>query len=404
MNFARSHARVPRLESVPSHALTRDYKRRIVEERVPVSASIELTMRCNLHCGHCYCPPGDRASELSTEEIRRLFDELAGMGTLFLLMTGGDPLLRKDFPALYRHAKELGMLVTVFTNGTLVDDRIAALWEELPPYLVEISLYGLTRAVYEKVVAVPGSYDRCLAGIQRVLAGGHPLALKTPVTRDNAHEIAGVAQLAADLGVEFRYDPVILATMEGKTHPHALRLSAEEIVALEASDVRKDRAWRRFLAEEEHPVIPDDKLFSCGAGKNSLHVDPYGNVQVCLMVKNFKHSLRERPLGEIYLETFPEILSIRRDEASKCRGCAHRVTCNNCPGMALWETRDEHANSEFACRLSAVRERTYRGAERDAGGADRGAGGCASGGCASGGCASGGCGGGAKLLQIGGLA
>jgi MoaA/NifB/PqqE/SkfB family radical SAM enzyme len=396
VNFARSHARVPQLERVPSHALTKDYKRRIVEERVPVSASIELTMRCNLHCGHCYCPPGDRAAELRTDEIRALFDELAGLGTLFLLMTGGDPLLRKDFPALYRHAKELGMLVTVFTNGTLVDERIAALWEELPPYLVEISLYGLTRAVYEKVVAVPGSYERCLAGIQRVLAGGHPLALKTPVTRDNAHEIAGIAQLAADLGVEFRYDPVILATMEGERHPHALRLSPEEIVAFEAADVRKDRAWRRFLAEDEHPRIPEDALFACGAGRNSLHVDPYGNVQVCLMVKNFRHSLRERPLREIYYEAFPEILAIRRDEASKCGGCAHRVTCNNCPGMALWETRDVHANVDFACQLSQVRARTYREAARDAGA--RGAG-CASGACGSG------CGGGAKkLLQIGGAA
>jgi radical SAM protein with 4Fe4S-binding SPASM domain len=396
VNFARSHARVPRLESVPSHALTRDYKRRIVEERVPVSASLELTMRCNLHCGHCYCPPGDRAAELDTDEVRALLDELAGLGTLFVLLTGGDPLLRKDFPALYRHAKELGMLVTVFTNGTLVDERIAALWEELPPYLVEISLYGLTRAVYEKVVGVPGSYERCLAGIQRVLAGGHPLALKTPVTRDNAHEIAGIAQLAADLGVEFRYDPVILATMEGKTHPHALRLRPEEIVALEASDVRKDRAWRRFLAEEEHPEIPSDALFSCGAGKNSLHVDPYGNVQVCLMVKNFRYSLRERPLREIYFEAFPEILAIRRDEASKCGGCAHRTTCNNCPGMALWETRDPHANVEFACQLSQVRARTYRSAAHEPGA--RAGAGCA------GACGTGCGGGGAKLLQIGGAA
>ncbi len=405
MNFARSHAHVPQLESVPSWALSRDYKRRILEERVPVSASIELTMRCNLHCTHCYCPPGDRSQELGTDEVLRLFDRMAELGTLFLLMTGGDPLLRKDFPRLYRHAKERGMLVTIFTNGTLIDDRIAALWEELPPYLVEISLYGLTRPVYEKVVAVPGSYDRCLAGIHRVLAGGHPLALKCPATRDNAHEIPGLAQFAADLGVEFRYDPFILATMEGKTHPHEVRLSAEEIVALESSDLQKDRAWRRYLEEEEHPPIPDDALFSCGAGKNSFHVDPYGNVQVCLMVKNFKHSLRERPLDDIYFEEFPRILSIRRDEASRCGGCAHRTTCNNCPGMALWETRDNHSHVDFACQLSEVRSRSYGGAadeaRREAGGGAA-AGGCDSGGgCASGGCASGG-GCGTGLLQIGG--
>ena len=377
MNFARSHAHVPELDSVPSTALTQGYKRRIVDDRVPVSASIELTMRCNLHCGHCYCPPGDRQSELTTSELIQLFDRMAEMGTLFLLMTGGDPLLRKDFPELYRHAKELGLLVTIFTNGTLIDDRIAALFEELPPYLVEISLYGLTRQVYERVVAVSGSFDRCLAGIHRVLAGGHPLALKCPVTRDNSHEIGGIAQLAADLGVDFRYDPVILATMEGRTEPHALRLDPEEIVAFEASDVTKDRAWRSYLREEEQPHIDSEALFSCGAGKNSFHVDPYGNVQVCLMVKNFRHSLRERPLEEIYYEEFPSILAIKRDEASRCGGCSHRAACNNCPGVALWETQDNHSHVDFACQLSEVRARSYRG-DLEKGGAAKGCGSCAS--------------------------
>ena len=417
MNFARSHARLdgaaPALESVPSHSISKDYKRRIVEDRVPVSASIELTFRCNLHCTHCYCPTGKRSEELSTAEIKAVFDELARMGTLFLLMTGGDPLLRKDFPELYRHAKELGLLITVFTNGTLIDDEIAALWEELPPYLVEISLYGLTREVYEQVVAVEGSYDRCLAGIQRVLAGGHPLALKCPVTRENAHEIPGIAQMAKDLGVDFRYDPLILATMEGDRSPHELRLSPEEIVRFEAADHEKDRAWRNYLGDESLPVPASNKLFSCGAGKNSLHVDPYGNVQVCLMVKNFKHSLREKPLQDIYLQDFPEILAIEREEDSKCGSCSHRATCNNCPGMALWETENNQSHVDFTCQLSQVRAKTYAGAVGDARsdaadplGLGRGTGPAAAGGCASGGCgvaAGGGCGSGGGLLKIGGL-
>ena len=397
MNFARAGLAAAGLERVPSDALSKDYKRRIAAERTPISASIELTYRCNLHCGHCYCPPGDRSRELTGDEIRALIDRLAELGTLFLLMTGGDPLLRKDFPALYRHAKERGMLITVFTNGTLIDERITELWDELPPYLVEISLYGLTKDVYEKVAAVPGSYERCLAGIARVLGSGHPLALKCPVTRDNAHEIAGIAQLAKDLGVDFRYDPVILATMEGGRKPHALRLSAEEIVAFEARDVEKDRAWRKYLTEEPQPEMDPSALFSCGAGKNSLHVDPYGNVQVCLMVKNFKHSLRERDLAEIYFDEFPKILALKREEGSKCGSCKSRAVCNNCPGIALWETETNQSNVDFLCTLTGVREQTYRGALREAGGAPPSTGSCA--GCGSG-CTSRH---GSALLQIGGV-
>jgi len=248
---------------------------------------------------------------------------------------------------------------------------------------VEISLYGLARSVYEKVVAVPGAYDRCLAGISRVVAGQHPLALKCPVTRDNAHEIAGIAAFAKDLGVDFRYDPVILATMEGGREPHALRLAAEEIVAFEAKDIEKDRAWRKFLIEEPQPEIDSSALFSCGAGKNSLHIDPYGNVQVCLMVKNFKHSLRERDLAEIYFEEFPRILALRREETSHCGSCKSRAVCNNCPGIALWETGTNQSHVDFLCTLSGVREKTYRGALEDAGGAPEPKSG-ACGGCGSG--------------------
>ena len=395
MNFARSLVQTHQVPSVPSSELGREYKRRISRERTLISSSIELTYRCNLHCTHCYCPPGDRQAELTTDEVHRLLDDLAEMGTLFLLLTGGDPLLRKDFPELYRHAKQLGMLVTVFTNGTLIDDEICALWAEWPPSLVEISLYGLTRETYERVVAVSNSFDRCLAGIQRVLAAGHPVALKTPVTRENSHEIHAIGDFAKDLGVEFRYDPVILATMEGDRSPHALRLDAEEIVALEARDPEKHRAWGEYLGREAERALPSKKLFSCGAGQNSLHVDPYGNVQVCLMVKNFRHSLRERPLSEIYYEEFPQILALEREPDSKCGSCGSRSTCNNCPGIALWETRSNQSHVEFQCSLTAVREASYAGAPGDAAGSDATAAASAAPGCGKGEV-------GRNLLQIGG--
>lgn len=365
MNFSGPATRAGGLRSVQSSSLTREYRREIAASRTPISASIELTYRCNLHCAHCYCPRGERSAELSTGELRALIDEMAELGTLFLLLTGGDPLLRRDFAEVYTHAKERGLLVTVFTNGVLIDDAVAKLWRELPPYHVEISLYGLTRAVYERVVGVSGSYDRCLAGIARLLRDGHALALKCPATRDNAHEIPGLISFARDLGVDFRYDPNILSTMEGGRRPLDLRLPADEIVALEARDPEKDRAWRRYLTEETHPSIPSRMLFSCGAGKNSFHVDPYGNVQVCLMVKNFRHSLRERPLREIYYEEFPRILALERDPDSKCGSCPSRATCSNCPGMALWETRSNHGHVELQCELNAVREGTY--ASRPAG-------------------------------------
>jgi MoaA/NifB/PqqE/SkfB family radical SAM enzyme len=169
---------------------------------------LEPTFRCNLRCVHCYVnkPAGsaeEKARELTTARLIQVIDEIADAGCLNLLLTGGEVLLRPDFEELYRHALRRGMLVTVYTNGTLVTDRIADLFDRHRPLLVEISLYGMTRATYERVTGVPGSFDRCLDGIRRLVERGVPLKLKTMALSWNAHEVADMQAFAAELGVGF---------------------------------------------------------------------------------------------------------------------------------------------------------------------------------------------------------
>ena len=132
--------------------------------RIPFSGSIDLTHRCNLDCVHCYLGPrAERrtgAAEMSTGRILSLLDEITDAECLNLLITGGDPLIREDFPVIYSHAKKNGLLVTIFTNGTLLTDRVLDLFVDLPPLEVEISIYGATAPTYEKITRVPGSYER----------------------------------------------------------------------------------------------------------------------------------------------------------------------------------------------------------------------------------------------------
>jgi len=111
-------------------------------------------------------------------------------------MTGGEPLLRPDFSEVYELAKRRGLLVTVFSNGTLVNERILRLFEELPPRLVDITLYGASADVYERVTGVRGSFRRCLEGVDALLARGVPVAVKAMVLKDNQHEIRSLRELA----------------------------------------------------------------------------------------------------------------------------------------------------------------------------------------------------------------
>lgn len=132
------------------------YLVKAAETRTPLSATFELTHRCNFRCVHCLL--GDqnaisnhRHRELSTERVKAMLDEMVEAGTLFLAITGGDPMLRPDFTEIYVHAVQIGLLVTVFCNGSLVTDKIVQTFIKYPPRKVEITLYGATRETFESI-------------------------------------------------------------------------------------------------------------------------------------------------------------------------------------------------------------------------------------------------------------
>ena len=167
-----------------------DLHARMQGRRYPLGGTIELTERCNMRCLHCYInqpvhQQAARASELTTIQAVDILDQAADAGCLFLTITGGEPLLRPDFAGIYKHARQRGMLVTLFTNGTLLTPAIADLLADWRLQSVEITLYGATRETYEKVTQIPGSYTRCLKGIELLLERSLPLSLKSVLQRLN---------------------------------------------------------------------------------------------------------------------------------------------------------------------------------------------------------------------------
>jgi uncharacterized Fe-S cluster-containing radical SAM superfamily protein len=184
------------------------------ERRIPLFGTLEITFRCNLTCAHCYVNRGrnDTAEierELPLDRHLQLMDEYAAAGCLSLLLTGGEPLLRPDFLDLYRAAVVRGFRVSVFTNATLIDGSILRLFQKYPPAAVEVTLYGRTPETYERITGVPGSFERCRAGIEQLRVGGVRLKLKTMVMQWNEHEIEAIRRYAGELGISFRHDGLL---------------------------------------------------------------------------------------------------------------------------------------------------------------------------------------------------
>src|SRR5690348_7491995 len=278
-------------------------------QRAPLQVSIEVTRRCPLECLHCYnnLPMGDveaRRRELSKEEHFRMLDELVEMGCFWLLYTGGEIFARKDFLEIYTYAKKKGFLITLFTNGTIMTEEIADYLAEWPPFAIEITLYGRTRETYEALTAIPGSYDRCLRGIKMLKERRLPLKLKTVATSINKHEVVAMRQFAEEeLGVDFKMDGQINPRIDCSQSPLAVRLTPEEVVALDMAAPKGVSEYQRLVKQDlENPpnLAQSDTMYFCGGGMNSFAINAYGEIGICVISQQETFSIRGSSVKQVW--------------------------------------------------------------------------------------------------------
>ena len=337
--------------------------------RTPVNGVIETTFRCNLRCIHCYVneSPADAAEiarEMDTKRLLTLVDQIADQGCFFLLLTGGEVLVRSDFPEVYLHAIQRGLLVTIYSNGTMVSDRVADLLGEYPPKLVEISVYGHTKATYEAVTQVPGSFEKCRAGIARLMERGVPVKLKTMALSVNHHEVADMEAFAKELGTTFRFDGFLNPRVDcGANRNGELQLSPEQVVALDLENPARMADWKKFTDDHCLPENngPREFVYSCGAGENSFTVDPYGNLQMCQLSRRHSFSLKEGEFAEGWGDFFPKLRARKWQHNEVCGRCNLLSLCANCPGAAEMETGDIEGIVPHFCEITHLRAHAVMG-------------------------------------------
>ena len=333
-------------------------------ERVPLQVSIEVTRRCPLECLHCYnnLPMGDLAAkrrEMTKEEHFRVLDELVEMGCFWILYTGGEIFARKDFLEIYTYAKKKGFLITLFTNGTIINEQIADYLAEWPPFAIEITLYGHTRETYEALTMIPGSYDRCLRGIKALKERKLPLKLKTVATSINKHEVTAMRRFAEEeLGVEFRLDGQVNPRIDCSQSPLAVRLSPEEAVALDLSSQKRVAEYRRLAATAiaNPPTLSlVDTTYSCGGAMNSFAINAYGEIGVCVISQQETFSIRGTSIRTVWEGSLLQMRTRKRKRQTKCVECRIQALCGMCPANGELEGGDREEPVAFLCNVAHLR-------------------------------------------------
>ncbi len=350
--------------------------KRTEEKRIPLSAEIELTERCNNNCVHCYInlaanDEEAKKRELSFKEIRNIVDETVQMGCLWWLITGGEPLLREDFADIYLYLKKKGLLTSVFTNATLITPELTSLFKKYPPRELEITVYGITQKTYERITRTPGSFEAFMKGINLLQKENVPFTLKAMALRSNVGKLEAIRDFCKPISKgSFRFDPFLHLRLRPNDKRNRQikneRLSPGEIVAMELSDKERKKGLLKQVCEEKERAEEtvhfndDNQLFYCGAGKTSFVIDSYGFFKLCssLSHPDCVYDLKKGSPRKAWEEFVPKVRAMRTEDEEcrkKCLNCSLINLCMWCPATAYLECGKLDVWVEDFCQIAHAR-------------------------------------------------
>lgn len=194
-----------------------------------------------------------------------------------------------------------------------------------------------------------------MQGIEKLLAAKLPLKLKTMVMTLNQHEFSAMEQLAANLGVKFRFDCAVQPCMNSDKSPLKYRIKPEEAIAIDFASQERQAQWLE-QHKQKGDFSPLKKLYECGAGRTGFHIDPYGNLMPCMTAVTYKYNLLQGSFADGWNNFFPqEFLAKPAPQDFICTKCDNHSLCSFCPAVFYLENKSETERSEYMCQIGKLR-------------------------------------------------
>ena len=337
---------------------------------VPLSGTFELTPCCNMACKMCYVRMS-KAEQEATAPLRtarewvELGREAKDRGMLYLLLTGGEPFLRPDFREIFQKLHAMGLILSINSNATLIDEETVKWLKQTPPSRINVTLYGASNETYSRLCGHPEGYTRVVEAIHRLKAAGISVKLNYSVTPDNGGDLEEAFAFAQKEGLiiqatgymfpPLRRDP----TKVGEN----FRFSPEEAACYAARIVRYMNGDDQFLRQMEQglPPIPGDgedccpgevgEQIRCRAGKCSFWVTWNGNFLPCGMMPQ-ESAVNVFDQGFDRAWEWAGDFSRRIRLPAKCAVCEARDSCKACAAMVYTETGTFSAVPQYRCDMT----------------------------------------------------
>jgi len=334
-----------------------------VSTPLPRIIAWEVTRSCNLNCIHCRASSrfGPYHHELDTREALEVLDQIREVGTPIIILTGGEPLLRRDIFELARYGTQKGMRMVMGSNGTLITARVARSIEEAGVQRVSISLDGATKESHDAFRKVAGAFDGAMKGISNLKDQGLEFQINTTITRNNLSELESILDLAVRVGAVAHHIFLLVPTGRAREMVNQ-ELNAQEYedtlhwfyqqhgrvsIELKATcapqyyRILRQKASSRGQDVKTQTVGLDAVTRGCLAGVSYCFISHVGIVQPCGYLEVDSGDLRKEPFSQIWHHSpvFNDLRDFSRYKG-KCGHCEYIAVCGGCRARAYEATGD----------------------------------------------------------------
>jgi radical SAM protein with 4Fe4S-binding SPASM domain len=320
------------------------------EKFVPLVVSWNVTRKCNLKCSHCYinATPNELNGELNTEESKRLIDQICEVSRPLLILSGGEPLLRKDIYELIRYGTEKGLRMGLGSNGGLIDAEAARNLKEAGIKTVSISIDSHLPQQHDEFRGVVGSWDKAINAIKVLRENDVLVQVNTTLTQQNYNQIDDIMSLAEQIGVENFHLFFLVPTGRGAKIADISPQMYENMIkntfaktAKHKLNVRPSCAPQFMRIAKDMGIDMRQWIRGCIAGLYYCRVYPNGDITPCPYLPIKLGNVRENTFKEIWFNS-PIFKALREPNSlkGKCGECEYRSLCGGCRARAYGLSSD----------------------------------------------------------------
>lgn len=334
---------------------------------IPVSGNFELTARCNFNCKMCYVHLQHDVQELMKRELTAdqwlsLASDARDKGLLFLLLTGGEPFLRKDFEQIYVELIKMGFVVSINTNASLYNEELRKLFRAYPPSRINVSLYGGSEETYERLCGNP-SFGRVVQNLRNMKEDKMQVRLNVSLTPLNVSDMEHIFEISKELSLQakttsYMYPPV---RVTGETGVNAGRFQADEAGRVmakwnklhDSKEIFDKRIKEVIQCREMACTIERNEAAQtgvmCRAGRSSFWVTWDGRMLPCGTMDIESSYPFEIGFEKAWQEVRERTAAIRLPK--ECTNCAYRKMCGVCAANCKAETGAFDKKPEYLCNM-----------------------------------------------------